>query len=156
MGVTAKVANPNSTSAVVPSTMTTRDSIAALVCTLITEHTGITDIDDDQELGPELKLLPLDLVQLVERFEAIHAVAVSLNLVASATTVAELVSVFYQAVGGVSDDDDELDHRHGGATFRGFAVAVSRVDVQDRWQRNHVARWRARRSASGREARARR
>lgn len=135
--------------------MTTRDSIAALVRDLISEHTGIADIDDDHELGLKLKLMPLDLVQLVERFEALHAVAVSLNHVAAATTVAELVSVFFEAVGGETDDD-EHEHRHGGATFRGFAVAMSRVEVQDRWQRNHVARWRARRSATGRETRSRR
>lgn len=137
--------------------MITRDSIAALVRDLIFEHTGIADINDDHELGLKLKLLPLDLVQLVERFEALHAVAVSLNHVAVATTVTELVSVFYQALGGEADhEDEEPDHRYGGATFRGFAVAISRVDVQDRWQRNHVARWRARRSATGREARSRR
>ena len=136
--------------------MTTRDSIAALVRDLISEHTGIADIDDDHALGPKLRLLPLDLVQLVERFEALHAVAVSLNHVAAATTVAELVSVFVLAVGGETDDDDEHEQCHGGATFRGFAVAMSRVEVQDRWQRNHVARWRARRSATGRESRSRR
>ncbi|MBP9085039.1 MAG: hypothetical protein KBG15_02935 [Kofleriaceae bacterium] len=137
--------------------MTTRDAIAAQVRDLITEHTGIIDIDDRQALGPELRLMPLDVVQLVERFEARNGVAVALNHVAAATTVAELISAFHQAVGGViAEDDDELDPRHGAPTFRGFAVAMSRVDVQDRWQRKHVARWRARRSAAGREARSRR
>jgi hypothetical protein len=136
--------------------MTTRDSVCALVRELIAEHTGNADVKEGQHLQRELRLLPLDLVRLVERFEAAHAIAVSLNAVAAATTVAELVDVFYQAAGGESGDDDEFEIRHGGATFRGFAVAMSRTDLQDRWQRNHVARWKARRSATGRENRSRR
>lgn len=136
--------------------MTTRDSVCALVRELISDYTGNSDVTESQHLQRELRLMPLDLVQLVERFEAAHAVAVSLNEVAAATTVAELVDVFYQAASGDADDDDEFEIRHGGPTFRGFAVAMSRVDVQDRWQRNHVARWKARRSGTGRETRSRR
>jgi acyl carrier protein len=136
--------------------MANRETITDWVLDILRSYVAVPSIESRQSLQRDLRLFPLDIVQIVEEFERRRGMTVSLNAVAGAATVGDLIDAFADAAATNDEDsatDSDLDSRYGNSTFRGFAVAISRVDRQDRWQRNHVARWRSRRSGSGRDIR---